>query len=62
EPYLFFTGGGSDANVLTSKGLPSIALSCGMTDVHGTGETIAVAEMEALVRVLVATLDGAVTS
>jgi len=62
EPYLFFTGGGSDANVLTSKGLPAIALSCGMTDVHGTGETIAVAEMEALVRVLVATLDGAVTS
>jgi len=62
EPYLFFTGGGSDANVLTSKGVPAIALSCGMTDVHGIGETIAVTEMEALVAVLVATLDRAVTS
>jgi di/tripeptidase len=33
-----------------------------MTDVHGTGETIAVADMEALVRVLLATLDRAVGS
>jgi tripeptide aminopeptidase len=62
EPYLFFTGGGSDANVLTSKGLPAVALSCGMTDVHGTGETIAVAEMEGMVRVLLATIEGAVGS
>ena len=62
EPYLFFTGGGSDANVLTSKGLPAVALSCGMTDVHSTDETIAVSEMEGLVRVLLATIEGAVSS
>lgn len=62
EPYLFFTGGGSDANVLTSKGLPAVALSCGMTDVHSTGETIAVSEIEGLVRVLLATIGGAVSS
>jgi tripeptide aminopeptidase len=62
EPALFVTGGGSDANILSSKGLPAIALSCGMTDVHGTGETIAVADMEGLVRVLLATIDRAVLS
>jgi len=62
EPRLFVTGGGSDANQLLSKGLPAIALSCGMTDVHGTGETIAVADLEGLVRVLLATLDRAVAS
>jgi len=62
EPRLFLTGGGSDANVLTSKGLPSIAISCGMTDVHSTGESIAVAGMEGLVRVLLAAVDRAVAS
>jgi len=62
EPRLFVTGGGSDANQLLSKGLPAIAVSCGMTDVHGIGERIAVADIEGLVRVLLATLDRAVTS
>ncbi len=61
EPSLFLTGGGSDANVLASKGLPAIAISSGMTDVHGTGESIAVADLEGLVRVLLATLERAVS-
>jgi tripeptide aminopeptidase len=61
EPLTFTTGGGSDANMLASKGLPSVALSCGMTDVHGTAESIAVSDMEGLVRVLLATVDRAVT-
>jgi tripeptide aminopeptidase len=62
EPKLFVTGGGSDANMLASKGLPSIAISCGMTSVHGTGETIAVSDMEGLVRVLLATIERAVST
>lgn len=62
QPTLFVTGGGSDANALASKGLPAIALSCGMTDVHGIGESIAIADMEGLVNVLLATIDRAVTS
>jgi tripeptide aminopeptidase len=62
EPRLFVTGGGSDANQLLAKGLPAIALSCGMTDVHGTDESIAVSDIEGLVRVLLATLDRAVSS
>ncbi len=55
-PHVFETGGGSDANVLTAKGLPSIVLSCGMTDVHSCGESIAVADLTALSDLLVAVL------
>jgi tripeptide aminopeptidase len=62
EPRLLVTGGGSDANALASKGLPAIALSCGMTDVHGTGETIAVRDMVSMVTVILATLEQAVAS
>lgn len=62
EANVFDTGGGSDANVLTAKGLPSIVLACGMNDVHGTGETIAVADLVALVEVLVAVLGQAASA
>lgn len=48
EPELFPTGGGSDANVYAARGLTSIVLGCGMTDVHGTDEYIEVADLEAL--------------
>jgi tripeptide aminopeptidase len=62
EPAVFDTGGGSDANVLTAKGLPSIVLACGMTDVHGTSESIAVADLVALVDLLMAVLSRAAES
>lgn len=62
EPRLFVTGGGSDANVLTSKGLPSVALSCGMTDVHGMGEMIAVDDLELLAGVVMAAIEQGVAS
>lgn len=59
EPRRFRTGGGSDGNVLSAKGLPSIVLSSGMRDVHGTGEKVAVADMESLVRLLLLVLERA---
>jgi tripeptide aminopeptidase len=62
EPVLFDTGGGSDGNVLAAKGLPAIVLSCGMTAVHGTGESVAVRDLEALPDALLAILRRAVTS
>jgi tripeptide aminopeptidase len=61
-PEVFDTGGGSDANVLASKGLPAIALACGMNDVHGTGESIAVADLERLCDLLVAVLRRAASA
>lgn len=39
------TGGGSDTNVLNTKGIPAVNLSVGMTNVHGTNEKIAISDM-----------------
>jgi len=62
EPSLVVTGGGSDGSVLTARGLPSVVLSCGMTDVHSTQESVAVTDLDAMVRVLLAAIDLAVSS
>ena len=40
-PRRFSTGGGSDGNILAAKGLPTLVLSCGMSEVHSTGEHVA---------------------
>ncbi|MDH6604299.1 tripeptide aminopeptidase [Bacilli bacterium PM5-9] len=40
------TGGGSDTNVYTDKGLSAINISCGMADVHTTNEYIKISDME----------------
>ena len=61
-PNIFDTGGGSDANILTANGLPSVVLSCGMTDVHSTSESIAVADLTSLSDLLVAVLIRAATA
>lgn len=52
QPKTFRTGGGSDANVIAALGTPTLALSCGMTGVHGTEEEIAVADIESLTRLV----------
>lgn len=54
KPITFTTGGGSDANVIASLGVPTVALSCGMEGVHGTSEQIRVADLEALTALCVA--------
>lgn len=54
EPRLFSSGGGSDANIIAALGVPTLALSCGMSGVHGTGEEIAVVDLEALAALCVA--------
>lgn len=48
EPRTFTTGGGSDANIIAALGVCTLALSCGMTGVHGTSERIAVEDMESV--------------
>lgn len=52
EPRTFRTGGGSDANIISALGVPTLALSCGMAGVHGTEEEIAVADLQALTRLV----------
>jgi tripeptide aminopeptidase len=51
------TGGGSDANIIAAHGVPTVALSCGMTNVHSTDEQIAVADMVSLARLVGAVID-----
>lgn len=53
-PRRFVTGGGSDGNVFTAKGLPSLVLSSGMRDVHGTEERVALADLEGTAALLLA--------
>ncbi len=48
EPHTYTTGGGSDANIFAAQGVPTLALGCGMTDVHSTDESLAVADLEVL--------------
>jgi tripeptide aminopeptidase len=42
------TGGGSDANIFNSRGIPSVVLSCGYEQVHTLTERIAVEQLELL--------------
>jgi tripeptide aminopeptidase len=54
EPHTYATGGGSDANIIAHLGVPTLALGCGMTDVHSTDESLAVEDLEVLTRMLMA--------
>ncbi|MDH4140687.1 MAG: M20/M25/M40 family metallo-hydrolase, partial [Coriobacteriia bacterium] len=53
KPRTFRTGGGSDANIMSALGVPALALSSGMRDVHSTFESVHVNDMEALTRLVV---------
>jgi len=46
EPSLKSTGGGSDTNVMSGKGLQAVTLGIGMSNVHTTSEYIAISDIE----------------
>lgn len=46
EPFFKTSGGGSDANIFNSKGLPSLTLAVGMSDVHTVHEFIKIEDLE----------------
>ncbi len=46
ETSLESTGGGSDTNIMSGKGLQAVTLAIGMTNVHTTSESIAIKDME----------------
>lgn len=50
----FYTGGGSDANIFAGKGLNPVVLATGMTAVHSKAESLAIADMENLTRLVIA--------
>ncbi|MBE0416620.1 MAG: M20/M25/M40 family metallo-hydrolase [Coriobacteriia bacterium] len=55
-PRLFTTGGGSDGSIFAERGMPTLVLSCGMSSVHSTEEQIRVDDLEALARLMHATI------
>jgi tripeptide aminopeptidase len=54
EPRLMATGGGSDANIFNTKGIPATNLGCGYTGAHALTESIAVESLEKLAEILFA--------
>lgn len=48
-PRLESTGGGSDGNIFSAAGVPTLVLSCGMSGVHGTDESLAIDDLRSLV-------------
>lgn len=56
EPVRVVTGGGSDANVLFEKGLPAVALATGVEGFHTTEESVAVEDMRALLKIVLAVI------
>ena len=53
------TGGGADANVFNTRGLPCLNLANGMAEIHTADEHIAVADLDAMVDVTLALVDAA---
>jgi tripeptide aminopeptidase len=53
------TGGGADANVFNTRGLPCLNLANGMMAIHTAEEHIAVADLDAMVEVTLALVDAA---
>jgi tripeptide aminopeptidase len=52
------TGGGSDANIFNSRGIPSVVLSCGYEKVHTTEERIALDQLALLAEWVVEIIAG----
>ncbi|OPX43870.1 peptidase T [Ruminiclostridium hungatei] len=50
------TGGGSDTNIINSKGIQAVDLSVGMTKVHSVNEQISITDMENAVVFLISIL------
>jgi len=58
-PTYALSGGAADANVFNERGLACVNLANGMVDIHTPDESIAVADLEAMVDVTLALLDAA---
>ncbi|HWR62311.1 MAG TPA: M20/M25/M40 family metallo-hydrolase [Clostridia bacterium] len=59
EPSLKSTGGGSDTNVMSGKGLQAVTLGIGMSNVHTTSEYIAISDIEKTAELVAAIIQEA---
>ena len=58
-PSLLATGGGADAHLFNERGIPCLNIANGMELIHTSDERISVADVEAMVGVTLALVDGA---
>jgi tripeptide aminopeptidase len=61
QPRFVLSGGAADANVFNERGLQCVNLANGMANIHTPDESIAVADLEAMVDVTLALVDAART-
>ncbi|WP_107942824.1 M20/M25/M40 family metallo-hydrolase [Metasolibacillus fluoroglycofenilyticus] len=53
EPKLFASGGGSDANIISGFGIPTVNFAVGYEEIHTTNERMPISELEKLTSLLV---------
>jgi tripeptide aminopeptidase len=58
-PEALRTGGGADSHIFNARGRPCLNLPNGMQRIHTSAEAIAVADVEGIVRIVLALVDGA---
>jgi tripeptide aminopeptidase len=58
-PSYALSGGAADANVFNERGVPCVNLANGMASIHTPDESIAVSDLEGMVEVTLALVDGA---
>ena len=61
SPSLLATGGGADSHLFNERGIPCVNIANGMDLIHTPDERIAVADVEAMVDVTLALVEGART-
>jgi tripeptide aminopeptidase len=61
SPSLLATGGGADSHLFNERGIPCVNIANGMELIHTPDERIAVADIEAMVDVTLALVEGART-
>jgi tripeptide aminopeptidase len=58
-PEVLRTGGGADSHVFNARGRPCLNLPNGMRAIHTSSEEIAVADVEGIVRIVLALVEAA---
>jgi tripeptide aminopeptidase len=58
-PEVLRTGGGADSHIFNARGRPCLNLPNGMREIHTSAEAIAVTDVEGIVRIVLALVDGA---
>ncbi len=58
-PETLRTGGGADSHIFNARGRPCLNLPSGMRDIHTSSEAIAVADVEGIVRIVLALVEAA---